>query len=198
MKCIVIPCEDGLVASHFGHARQCAFFRVDEQSGEIHEERVLDAPPHEPGRLPAWIAQEGGQVVLAGGMGGRAVQLFGQQGIEVIVGIQADSLRMLSMLLSAFFTGISGACYAHLVGYINPALVYGIHFSAIPMIFAICGGRFTIIGPALAALIIYPLDQFIFHPLIPAGHEFLYGAVLIFAVLFMPAGLWGSLHRTTN
>jgi branched-chain amino acid transport system permease protein len=114
------------------------------------------------------------------------------------VGIQADSFRLFSMLLSAFFTGISGACYAHLVRYINPGLVYGLHFSAIPMIFAICGGRFTMIGPALAALIIYPLDHFIFHPLIPAGHEFLYGAVLIFAVLFMPAGLWGSIHRTTK
>jgi branched-chain amino acid transport system permease protein len=114
------------------------------------------------------------------------------------VGISANSFRLFSMLLSAFFTGISGACYAHLVRYINPGLVYGLHFSAIPMIFAICGGRFTIIGPALAALIIYPLDQFIFHPLIPAGHEFLYGAVLIFAVLFMPAGFWGSIHRTTN
>ena len=130
---------------------------------------------------------------------GLALQAIREEEIaSQAVGIQADSLRMLSMLLSAFFTGISGACYAHLVGYINPALVYGIHFSAIPMIFAICGGRFTIIGPALAALIIYPLDQFIFHPLIPAGHEFLYGAVLIFAVLFMPAGLWGSLHRTTR
>ncbi len=114
------------------------------------------------------------------------------------VGIQANSFRLLSMILSAFFTGISGACYAHLIRYINPGLVYGLHFSAIPMIFAICGGRFTITGPALAALIIYPLDQFIFHPLIPAGHEFLYGAALIFAVLFMPAGLWGRLHRTTN
>ena len=130
---------------------------------------------------------------------GLALQAIREEEIaSQAVGIQANSLRMLSMLLSAFFTGISGACYAHLVGYINPGLVYGIHFSAIPMIFAICGGRFTIIGPALAALIIYPLDQFIFHPLIPAGHEFLYGVVLIFAVLFMPAGLLGRIQKTTN
>ena len=130
---------------------------------------------------------------------GLALQAIREEEIaSQAVGIQANSFRLFSMLLSAFFTGISGACYAHLVRYINPELVYGLHFSAIPMIFAICGGRFTIIGPALAALIIYPLDQFIFHPLIPAGHEFLYGAVLIFAVLFMPAGFWGSIHGTTN
>jgi branched-chain amino acid transport system permease protein len=130
---------------------------------------------------------------------GLALQAIREEEIaSEAVGIHADSFRLFSMLLSAFFTGISGACYAHLVRYINPGLVYGLHFSAIPMIFAICGGRFTIIGPALAALIIYPLDQFIFHPLIPAGHEFLYGAVLILAVLFMPAGFWGSIQKKTN
>ena len=113
------------------------------------------------------------------------------------VGIRTNSLRLFSLLLSAFFTGVSGACYAHLVRYIGPGLVYGIHFSAIPMIFAICGGRFTIIGPALAALILYPVDQFIFHPLLPSGHEFLYGVVLIMTVLFMPAGFWGSLRKVS-
>jgi branched-chain amino acid transport system permease protein len=63
------------------------------------------------------------------------------------------------------------------------------------MIFAICGGRFTILGPALAALVLYPVDQFIFHPLLPAGHEFLYGAVIILAILFMPSGVWGQVRK---
>lgn len=112
------------------------------------------------------------------------------------VGIQTDKYRLFSLMLSAFFTGISGACYAHLVRYIEPGLVYGLHFSAIPMIFAICGGRFTILGPALAAMVLYPVDQFIFHPLLPAGHEFLYGAMLILTVLFMPDGFWGRRRNT--
>jgi len=113
------------------------------------------------------------------------------------VGIHADQYRLFSLLLSAFFTGISGACYAHLVRNIGPGLVYGLHFSAIPMIFAICGGRFTILGPALAALFLYPVDQFVFHPLLPAGHEFLYGAVLIIAVIYMPHGFWGSIRKVS-
>lgn len=111
-------------------------------------------------------------------------------------GINTTRFRLFCLLLSSFFTGAGGACYAHLVGYIGPELVYGIHFSAIPMILAICGGRFTILGPALAALIIYPVDQFIFHPLFPAGHEFFYGLVLILTVLFLPRGIWGSICRT--
>ena len=129
---------------------------------------------------------------------GLALQAVREEEIAAeAVGIRTNSLRLFSLLLSAFFTGVSGACYAHLVRYIGPELVYGIHFSAIPMIFAICGGRFTIIGPALAALILYPVDQFIFHPLLPSGHEFLYGVVLILTVLFMPAGLWGSLRKVS-
>jgi len=111
------------------------------------------------------------------------------------VGIEVQRYRLLSLLLSAFFTGITGACYGHLIRYLEPGLVYGLHFSAIPMIFAICGGRFTILGPALAALVLYPVDQFIFHPLLPAGHEFLYGAVIILAILFVPSGVWGQLRK---
>ncbi|MBW2406133.1 MAG: branched-chain amino acid ABC transporter permease [Deltaproteobacteria bacterium] len=123
---------------------------------------------------------------------GLALQAIREEEVAAeAVGIQTDRFRLFFLLLSAFFTGISGACYAHLVRYIEPGLVYGLHFSAIPMIFAICGGRFTILGPALAAMVLYPADQFIFHPLLPAGHEFLYGAVLILTVLFVPNGFWG-------
>jgi branched-chain amino acid transport system permease protein len=112
------------------------------------------------------------------------------------VGIHVDRYRFLSLLLSAFLTATSGAIYVHLTRYTVPGLVYSLHFSAIPLIFAMCGGRFTILGPALAALVLYPVDQFLFHPLLPAGHEFLYGLFLILVVLFMPGGFWGGLRRS--
>jgi branched-chain amino acid transport system permease protein len=129
---------------------------------------------------------------------GLALQAIREEEVAAeAVGIHVNRYRLLSLLMSAFFTGISGACYAHLVRYIEPGLVYGLHFSAVPMIFAICGGRFTILGPAVAAMLLYPVDQFVFHPLLPAGHEFLYGAVLILTVLFMPNGFWGRLRNAS-
>jgi branched-chain amino acid transport system permease protein len=127
---------------------------------------------------------------------GMALQAIREEEVAAeAVGIPVNKYRMSSLLISAFFTGICGAYYAHLVRYIEPGLVYGLHFSAAPMIFAICGGRFTILGPAIAAMVLYPMDQFIFHPLLPAGHEFLYGAVLIVTVLFMPNGFWERLRN---
>jgi len=129
---------------------------------------------------------------------GLALQAIREEEVAAeAAGIPTARYRLIFLLLSGFFTGIGGACYAHLVGCIGPELVYGIHFSAIPMILAICGGRFTILGPALAALIIYPVDQFIFHPLFPAGHEFFYGLVLMLTVLFLPNGIWGSIRPKT-
>jgi ABC-type branched-subunit amino acid transport system permease subunit len=44
-------------------------------------------------------------------------------------------------------------------------------------------------------MVLYPLDQFVFHPLLPAGHEILYGAVIILAILFLPSGFWGQLRK---
>jgi len=46
----------------------------------------LEPPPHEPGLLPPWIAAQGAEVIIAGGMGQRAQALFQQQGIRVIIG----------------------------------------------------------------------------------------------------------------
>jgi predicted Fe-Mo cluster-binding NifX family protein len=43
-------------------------------------------PPHEPGVLPAWLAQHNVNIILAGGMGQRAQGMFVHRGITVVVG----------------------------------------------------------------------------------------------------------------
>ncbi len=85
---IAIPCEDERVAAHFGHAPQFALIDVDEQTKAVGEVGFVTPPPHEPGLLPRWLAEQGATVVLAGGMGGRAQDLFEQAGIAVVIGVQ--------------------------------------------------------------------------------------------------------------
>ncbi|MBU4405486.1 MAG: ATPase, partial [Acidobacteria bacterium] len=51
----------------------------------------LDAPPHEPGLLPKWLAERGANLIIAGGMGQRAQGLFVEHGIQVIVGAPAET-----------------------------------------------------------------------------------------------------------
>jgi len=69
---------------HFGHSEEFAFFDVED--GQIKGKQMLTPPPHAPGVIPQWVHEQGATMVIAGGMGSRAVSLFEQQGVHVIVG----------------------------------------------------------------------------------------------------------------
>jgi len=90
---IAIPTNGNLLSQHFGRCRTYSFFDVDAENGEISAERTEIPPAHEPGVLPAWIAEVGGSVVITGGMGPRAIQLFEQRGIQIVLGAPSVSPR---------------------------------------------------------------------------------------------------------
>ncbi len=83
---IAVPTAQGKLTVHFGHCSSFAFVVADKASGKALGREDLVPPPHEPGILPRWLAEKGVNVIIAGGMGGRASQLFAQQGITVITG----------------------------------------------------------------------------------------------------------------
>ncbi len=81
-----IPVSDGKISPHFGHCEYFAFFDIEEPGREITGKENMPSPEHQPGLLPAWLAERGANVIIAGGMGPRAVDLFQQNGIDVIIG----------------------------------------------------------------------------------------------------------------
>jgi len=86
-----IPTVDGQLSMHFGHCEEFAFIDADEESGVIDPIECCAPPAHQPGVLPVWLAEKGVDVVIAGGMGSRAQQLFAQRGIKVIVGAEQEA-----------------------------------------------------------------------------------------------------------
>ncbi len=88
---IAIPLANGRLAMHFGHCQQFALVDVDENTREHRGTAILNAPPHEPGVLPQWLHEQGANVIIAGGMGQRAQQLFAQNGIRVIYGVASGT-----------------------------------------------------------------------------------------------------------
>jgi ATP-binding protein involved in chromosome partitioning len=81
---VAIPLSEGRLCDHFGHCEQFAVIRVKE--GLIDGKEFHTPPPHEPGVLPRWLGELGVNLVIAGGMGQSAMNLFAAQGIEVIIG----------------------------------------------------------------------------------------------------------------
>ena len=79
-----IPLAEGKLTGHFGHCQEFAL--VDVEDNKIKNTEKMVPPPHEPGVLPRWLHEQGTNVIIAGGMGARALELFAQNGIKVLTG----------------------------------------------------------------------------------------------------------------
>ncbi len=79
---------DSEVSMHFGRAPYYTFVEVE--NGEIKNVKSVPVPfaEHGPGDIPRFIKENGGDIVIAYGMGRRAVDFFNQLGIDVILGVR--------------------------------------------------------------------------------------------------------------
>ncbi|MBU0639224.1 MAG: NifB/NifX family molybdenum-iron cluster-binding protein [Planctomycetes bacterium] len=99
---IAIPVQAGRVSMHFGHCEEFALYDVNETDQVIIGTTAHKPPAHEPGVLPAWLHELGADVIITGGMGQRAQQLFAQNGIRVVLGAPAEAPDQIA---SAFVDG---------------------------------------------------------------------------------------------
>jgi len=97
---IAIPLANNELCMHFGHCEQFAIIDADEQAKKIVKTELVTPPPHEPGLLPRWLGAKGVNLIIAGGMGGRAQDLFAAQNIKVLTGAPVGAPEK---LIAAFF-----------------------------------------------------------------------------------------------
>ena len=97
---------ESVVAHHFG---RCPFFAlVDVEGNEFKAVKVIDNPfynGHQPGQVPGFIAQQKADVMLSGGMGGRAIQFFEQYGIQAATGATGTVRSALESYLGGELVG---------------------------------------------------------------------------------------------
>jgi predicted Fe-Mo cluster-binding NifX family protein len=86
-----VPTAEGKLCMHFGHCEEFALIDYDNTQRKVVHSQRLTPPPHEPGILPQWLHEQNVSVVLAGGMGSRAQNLFAQKGIKVVTGAQGEN-----------------------------------------------------------------------------------------------------------
>jgi len=78
---------------HFGHCENFTIINVENNEVISTEEAI--PPPHEPGVFPKWLGEQNVNVIIAGGMGMRAQDLFTANNIKVIVGASAETIENL-------------------------------------------------------------------------------------------------------
>jgi len=88
---IAIPLVQGKLSLHFGHCDQFAIFDVGDDNKTVVSRNDKTPPGHEPGVLPRWLHENNVSVIIAGGMGQRAQQLFAQNDIKAVIGASSGT-----------------------------------------------------------------------------------------------------------
>jgi branched-chain amino acid transport system permease protein len=104
------------------------------------------------------------------------------------MGIRTTYVKVTTFAGSAIFPGVAGAIYARHIGYIDPPTVFAIIWSIRAITTTIFGGRGTILGPIIGAVILTLVSEEVWAQ-DPNLYQIIYGAIIILVMLFMPGGL---------
>ena len=119
MRKIALACEDnqglsGQISQHFG--RCPSYLIVDVEGNEVKQSEVVENPyytNHIPGKVPQFIKEQEVQVMIAGGMGPRAIDMFNTFGIEVVTGAIGNAGNVLQAYLQGEITGVEPCNHDH-------------------------------------------------------------------------------------
>lgn len=120
---------------------------------------------------------------------GRALRLIAKdRPLASTLGIPVNARLSATFGLSGAIAGLAGWFYAHTSSYLAPQSL-PVSLSLTVVIMVVIGGRATVLGPVLGAVVVtLTLD------LIPgaAVEGMFYGAVVVASILFFPAGILGT------
>jgi predicted Fe-Mo cluster-binding NifX family protein len=108
---IAVASENEMVTEHFGH---CINFNIyDAQDDQIVKSESVPNPGHKPGFLPNYLNDMGVNVIISGGMGGGAIDIFNEKGIEVIVGAGGHARAAAEAYLNGSLKSTGSVCHEH-------------------------------------------------------------------------------------
>jgi branched-chain amino acid transport system permease protein len=133
-----------------------------------------------------------GYYLVAGGEDPEAAQALG---------VNVARAKLIAMAMSSFLTAFAGTFWAQFTLYIHPKSVMSLDISFEIAFIALIGGRGSIAGPVLGALLLRPVSDFsriYFGDKLPGLHLIIFGVVLILVMFYQPRGLQEPLTRIYN
>ena len=108
------------------------------------------------------------------------------------IGINTTLFKSAAFGLSGLFSGMAGAIYAYQQGFIKPEPVFIVTKTVKMIVMAVFGGIGSLLGPTIGAVTIQVIDDFLSAHFLVI-HTIFFGAIVIFAILFMPKGIYDLL-----
>ncbi len=111
MAKIAVASENEKVTEHFGH---CLNFNIYEvENGQIVKSESIPNPGHKPGFLPNYLHDLGVNVIISGGMGGGAIDIFNSHQIEVVVGASGVASEAAAAYIAGTLQSTGSVCHDH-------------------------------------------------------------------------------------
>ena len=108
---IAVASEGRMVTGHFGHCENFNIFETED--GKITSTKIIPNPGHRPGFLPNFLNDMGVNVIISGGMGGGAVEIFNEKGIEVVTGAGGEAQAAAQAYLEGKLKSTGSVCHEH-------------------------------------------------------------------------------------
>lgn len=106
---VAITKNGEMVSEHFGHCDGYVVYDIIEN--EVASKEFLKYPGHKPGFLPQFLADKKVNLIISGGMGASAQELFGQNNICVIVGASGTIEDVLKRYLDETLESDNSVCH---------------------------------------------------------------------------------------
>ena len=138
--------------------------------------------------LAAWIRRTR--------FGAGLVAIREDEGKAATIGVPTTRYKITAFAASAFFIGVAGAGYAYFLSFLNPVGAFGLLGGVTIVLAALLGGRGTLWGPAVGALVVGVAGEV---STVWAGgtggRVLLFGTALTLVVLFLPDGVLPAVQR---
>lgn len=108
---IAVASENEMVTEHFGHCDNFNIFEIEDN--KIVNSESIPNPGHRPGFLPNFLNDMGVKVIISGGMGGGAIDIFNSKGIEVVVGANGNAKTAVEAYLQGTLKSTGSICQGH-------------------------------------------------------------------------------------
>jgi urea transport system permease protein len=112
------------------------------------------------------------------------------------LGYRVENYKLVAFTVSAMMAGVAGALYVPQVGIINPG-EFAPTNSIEAVIWVAVGGRGTLVGAALGAVVVN-FGKTYFTGALPEYWLFALGALFVLVTLFLPKGIVGTLSDLTR
>ena len=108
---VAVASDGVMVSGHFGHCE--GFTMYDFDNAQLKRKNFVANPGHKPGYLPVFLKEQNADVIIAGGMGETAQELFAARGIEVVVGAQGNAEDAARQFISGTLKSTGSVCREH-------------------------------------------------------------------------------------